>query len=1240
MYPLQPTRPRRAANRFSFFNRQRNFLLWAFLATAISSFAQAPTSLQYPTNNGFIANVTNVYLVPTLAGSTSGISYSISPSLPTGLSFNTGTGVISGIPTAASNATTYTVTATNSSGSTTSSFVITVTSSFFDNALGQVKFTDASRTFKVGNGQAAGDIALYANVVTIGGQAIDCIVKTISVTNVTSWAAYDQQAASGSNFNSNDDKFFSPQFTFSAAGNVVFDFQFIIGGSYNNTTNTGTVVTLQNVVLNTYDIDGNNGTNSNQYNQFEGFSKSELGSSTTISAPTYDATTGLTKFVSSTNVNSATVTADATRVRLTYGNMSDFRIQVGAGASGLAYFFVDFSTGPTFTTATASFPPTIDLNTTLSGTGNGASGCATALSFSKSGQTNVAASTALNELKVSYENTSANLPDGASEKLVISGSTAGTSTHALNFSSGSTSSVTVGGVAYTITKTVSGTTNTISFTTGSTFTVTDAEALLDALQYSNTASSPTSGDRSFIVNVRNTQFISPDADFTATLHCVTVSGYIYHDANGLTDNTVNGNSTTGQFAANGAYAVLTNPTTNAVLATVPIAAGGAYTFGRQDPGTYNIFISKTSSPGATVTASTLPTGNYKSAGENLGSAAGNDGSIDSKITVSLGTIAVTNANFGIQIPPVTSDYTSGDQSNPGGFNYYTLPSADFVTSDADGTVQSVTITSFPSGANYLKVGSTIYTDGGTCPPQSSCVAWPGTLTVPIANIGTLSVDPSGTGNTSVTIQFTATDNGAFVSNGNTPSTITLPFTIPLSPFVVSGTVWNDANGDGVKDASENYSAAASSGQTLYAILVQTTNTYSGAPTIYASTPVSATTGYSFNSVPAGNNYEVRIVSLASAPTDGAVATTVSPALATGYTGVSTNNNGTIVTNLNTNNLVISLGTVNADKTAVGFGIDRTPTTSALSASIAAPAVNSLKTLSGGSNPPVFTGSDPEDQPSTASLSGKTVAITALPTNGQLWYNGTQITKGADNTTAPSASNPFLISNFDPSNMQVKFTGSGYTSLSFSYAYVDAAGIMATVPATYTLNWSVPLPVHLTSFTGTANGIVANLAWTSVDEVNFAAYVLERSNDGVSFSTVATVTAKGGASNAYNYADNLRTVTGTKVYYRLKQVDNNGQFSYSNTISIGLAKENGLTVAVSPNPVRSRVAVSIGNDRDGKATLRITDYTGKTVLAKTVTINAGINTVQLEGEVHLINGSYLLSVEVNGKIVTQQFLVQR
>jgi uncharacterized repeat protein (TIGR01451 family) len=81
--------------------------------------AVAPSNLQYSTNPAaYVVNTVITNNTPSYSGGTI-VSWSIIPSLPAGLSLNTGTGVISGTPTALSSSTSYTITGTNSGGSTT-----------------------------------------------------------------------------------------------------------------------------------------------------------------------------------------------------------------------------------------------------------------------------------------------------------------------------------------------------------------------------------------------------------------------------------------------------------------------------------------------------------------------------------------------------------------------------------------------------------------------------------------------------------------------------------------------------------------------------------------------------------------------------------------------------------------------------------------------------------------------------------------------------------------------------------------------------------------------------------------------------------------------------------------------------------------------------------------------------------------------------------------------------------------
>ncbi len=90
----------------------------------VSGAPPAPSGLDYSSGSAFVLGQAISALRPSVSGTVS--SYAVSPTLPAGLSLNGTTGVISGTPTAIAHASSYTITASNSSGSTTATIYITV----------------------------------------------------------------------------------------------------------------------------------------------------------------------------------------------------------------------------------------------------------------------------------------------------------------------------------------------------------------------------------------------------------------------------------------------------------------------------------------------------------------------------------------------------------------------------------------------------------------------------------------------------------------------------------------------------------------------------------------------------------------------------------------------------------------------------------------------------------------------------------------------------------------------------------------------------------------------------------------------------------------------------------------------------------------------------------------------------------------------------------------------------------
>lgn len=1220
---------------------RRATLLLTFLIWQLAAFAQAPTSLKYPPVNSFQTNVDYIYLAPTVSGV--GITYAISPALPTGLSFNTATGVISGVPTAGSPNTTYTVTATNASGNTTATFSLQVLNTYYNNSNNAVKFIGTNSEVKLNTagsgvgGTHTGDIVLYKNVATIAGQQIDCIIKTVKVTGVGDWASYDQNADSGSGFSSNSPAFFSPQVNMlTGGGSITFNFQYILGGTYNNATQSGTNVTLQNVQLNTYDIDGNGTAGSNQYNAFEGFDTVRLGSPTNLVA-SYAPETGLTRFRSSISTNITNIQDPKTRVNVSYKNMSNFIIEVGSGANGAAWFFLDFSAGPTFTTAVTTNIPALDLNTSLPGNVNGRTGCGAALAFTASGQTNLTLPTGSSISELTLKFPVAQIKNGANEVLAFNGIS---DIIALNYTTLAATPFTLGSINYSASGSTADGIRTLHIVRsgGGTLSAAETETLLDALQYKNNAANPTAGDRDFRVSVRNATYRSPEALFTATLNCVAISGNIYRDANGLTDNTVNATGSKPQFAANTMYAVLTRQSDDKVFLTQPIAAGGTYSFGTATPDKYHIYIVPSGlvpAAGSVFTTSILPPtpageGAYVFTGENLGSGPGNDLLADGKLSVTLGSLPITNANFGLEQRPTTAN-SSVSVANPMGYNQYTIPNGTFTTADADGTVDSIVITAFPAGANYLRIGSTFYANptGGVCPPLTTCTPWPGTVRVQMTGgnpAQAISVDPAATTATTVTIPFYAVDNGRQQSTGS--SSVTINFTIPTTPLSIAGNVWNDANGNGTKQSGENYVIPADPGQTLYAVLIQTSNTYTGVPTTLYATPVTAgATGYVFNQVPAGNDYQVKIYSLTAAPTLGQAAATLTPHLATGWTGVRTTVADTPSAKQNTNDLTITRTAFTASVTNANFGIEQIPVANNVTQTVAGPAgngpnVNQTMIMDGSAgNLLPLTGNDPEDGALNATTTNRTVTIISLPVNGTLRYNGTPVTAGQS------------ITSFNAAQLTMQFTGLGYTETSFTYAYVDSAGVPSPA-ATYAASWAVPLPVKLVSFTATRQQQDVWLQWETAQEANNKGFQVEHSTNGQTWETlgyVYTQAATGNSATGFSY-DYRHTQPGAgRHYYRLYQEDLNGEAAYSPVRTVQI-NDQGAGLQLYPNPAQDVVQVS----GIGISAVHVADAQGRRLQVPATQTPTGY---QLQVS-QLPAGTYFLSVTQAGKVQQYQIQIRR
>ncbi len=167
--------------------------------------------------------------------------------------------------------------------------------------------------------------------------------------------------------------------------------------------------------------------------------------------------------------------------------------------------------------------------------------------------------------------------------------------------------------------------------------------------------------------------------------------------------------------------------------------------------------------------------------------------------------------------------------------------------------------------------------------------------------------------------------------------------------------------------------------------------------------------------------------------------------------------------------------------------------------------------------------------------------------------------------------------------------------------------------------SQPLPVELISFdVQLIDDQRVEIGWATASETNNDYFEIERSIDGINFEEIDQVSSKGNGitQNDYQIYDSNPKI-GIN-YYRLKQVDYNEKFEYSEIKSIEV-KEAFPTVSVYPNPVRSRSNIFIENSNINML-VQIFDVNGRLVKEELLEKNASISTTGLLG------GSYFYQIK--------------
>ena len=185
----------------------------------------------------------------------------------------------------------------------------------------------------------------------------------------------------------------------------------------------------------------------------------------------------------------------------------------------------------------------------------------------------------------------------------------------------------------------------------------------------------------------------------------------------------------------------------------------------------------------------------------------------------------------------------------------------------------------------------------------------------------------------------------------------------------------------------------------------------------------------------------------------------------------------------------------------------------------------------------------------------------------------------------------------------------------------------------------PLPIKLVSFEAVAKPALQQVqtTWVTSLEIDNDYFTVERSTDGVNFNEIGHVNGNGTTTISHNYRFNdIKPLMGIS-YYRLKQTDFDGDYTYSHTVAVTMTEDGALRMY--PNPTDNQVHIAVSNPGNF-VHIVIHDINGRTMFERNYDGNNGDEQlVMLELKDILASGIYMVNVTTNGTSFRQKLSIK-
>ncbi len=181
----------------------------------------------------------------------------------------------------------------------------------------------------------------------------------------------------------------------------------------------------------------------------------------------------------------------------------------------------------------------------------------------------------------------------------------------------------------------------------------------------------------------------------------------------------------------------------------------------------------------------------------------------------------------------------------------------------------------------------------------------------------------------------------------------------------------------------------------------------------------------------------------------------------------------------------------------------------------------------------------------------------------------------------------------------------------------------------------PLPVELTSFTGTCveDGI-SRITWSTASEMNSKEFLVQRSEDGLHYTTVAVIPTSGFSNQPRNYSITDTSLNANSSYYRLIETDRNGKQTFYSFIQVRCNEVDDVHIFY----IQPKVVVEVNSTKDKQVGFNVYDVSGKLLSQENKQIVRGYNRIDLNIQHKLADGVYIIQMIDGDKVNSTKVMV--